>query len=550
MNDNVTDNAKGEIQIVDDKPENLSLLSSMLKNHGYLTRMAINGELALNSIRAYPPDLILLDIMMPDISGYVVCEQLKADARTREIPIIFISALYDKSDKLKAFASGGVDYITKPFHEEEVLARVETHLSLRRMQMRLEAQNDLLQKEIDEHKRTEKARLDLQERLQKAHKSESLSRMAGAVAHHFNNLLFVISGNLELMRSKIPLQSDSEQYLDAAEGAVVRATEMGRLMLTYVGHDIGETFAHDFTEEVALIVPLITETLPSSVNLDCELIDHLPVVKIGSEDVRRIVENLVSNACEALDDQSGNVRIATGKMFCDSAFFNQAAWTENNTPGEYVYLQVTDDGCGMDRATMERMFDPFFSTKFTGRGLGLALVIGILRANRGVVTVSSEMGVGTVIQVLFPAAGQPQKTVKRPITLPSPKIPLNKFVLLAEDEKQVRIICRNMLRKIGFKVLSAKDGAEAVKLFRQYQNDIACVLCDLYMPQLNGWETLRAIREIRPDTPFILASGYDENTVMKGVHDILPSTFLHKPFKHADLEVTLCKVLGEGNARG
>lgn len=550
MNDNATDNAKGEIQIVDDKPENLSLLSTMLKNHGYLTRMAINGELALNSIRAYPPDLILLDIMMPDISGYVVCEQLKADARTRDIPIIFISALYDKSDKLKAFASGGVDYITKPFHEEEVLARVSTHLSLRRMQMRLKAQNVLLQKEIDEHKRTQKARLHLQERLQKAHKTESLSRMAGAVAHHFNNLLFVISGNLELMRSKLPPQSSCEQYLDAAEGGVVKATEMGRLMLTYVGHDIGETFAHDFTEEVALIVPLIMETLPSHIQLDYELIDHLPMVKIGSEDVRRIVENLVSNACEAMEGQRGNIRIATGKMFCDSDFFNKAAWTENSTPGEYVYLRVTDDGCGMDNATMERMFDPFFSTKFTGRGLGLALLVGILRANQGVVTVSSEMGVGTVIQVLFPAAGQAKKGAKRPSTHPPSEIPLHGFVLLAEDEKQVHLICRNMLKKIGFKVLSAKDGAEAVEMFRQYQNDIACVLCDLYMPYMNGWETLRAIRAMRPDTPFILASGYDENTVMKGDHDILPSAFLQKPFKQADLKTTLGKVLGGKNPNG
>ena len=159
MNINTFDIHKGDIQIVDDKPENLDLLASMLKSQGYKTRMAINGKLALKSIRSHPPDLILLDIMMPDLSGYVVCKQLKADERTRDIPIIFISALYETMDKLKAFSVGGVDYITKPLQEEEVLARVETHLSLRKMQKQLESQNAMLQREIIGRKQAEEERL-------------------------------------------------------------------------------------------------------------------------------------------------------------------------------------------------------------------------------------------------------------------------------------------------------------------------------------------------------------------------------------------------------
>ncbi|MDM8542983.1 ATP-binding protein [Desulfococcaceae bacterium HSG9] len=154
---------KGNIQIVDDKLANLEVISSMLKNHGYDTRMAINGELALKSIRSHPPDLILLDIRMPGMSGYTVCKRLKANALTRDIPIIFISALYKTADKLKAFSIGGADYITKPFQEKEVLARIETHLRLRNMQKHLEAQNAQLQQEITERKRVEESLCEREE---------------------------------------------------------------------------------------------------------------------------------------------------------------------------------------------------------------------------------------------------------------------------------------------------------------------------------------------------------------------------------------------------
>ncbi len=544
MNINTFDTPKGNIQIVDDKPENLHLLSSILKNQGYETRMAINGELALKSIRSHPPDLILLDIMMPGLSGYEVCKQLKADAFTCDIPIIFISALFETTDKLKAFSIGGVDYITKPFQEDEVLARVQTHLSLRKMQTHLNAQNILLQQEIIERKQAEEERLHLQQRLQKVQKIESLGRMAGAVAHHFNNLIFIISGNLELIREKLLPQSEESKFLDAAEGATRRATELGRLMLTYVGSNMDESLPHDFTDAVALAVPLIEDAIPDNIRLYSELTAHLPVAKINPHDVCLIVKNLVENAWEALDNHAGTVRIATGKTSCGQAYLDRAAWSENCKPGEHVYLEVADDGCGMKAEMIERIFDPFFTTKFTGRGMGLASVVGIVRAKRGAVTVSSELGAGSVVRVLFPAVGAPMIPAKPAPKAVDSEIPVRGSVLLAEDDEAVRKFCQNMLKRIGFKVLTVADGAEAVDVFREKNKDIACVLCDLSMPRMDGWETLRAIREIRPDTPVILASGYDEVTAMRGDHTVLPQVFLHKPYHKEDLKEALRIALG------
>ncbi len=557
-----------KILIVDDNPENLRLLSIILKEKGYSIRQLREGKMVMQSVLNSPPDLILLDIMMPETDGYEVCRQLKAEELTCDIPVIFISALDETAEKVKAFSLGGTDYITKPFQEEEVLARVATHINLQKIQKQLKIQNIILQQEITERKQAEDERLHLQRRLQQAQKAESLGRMAGAVAHHFNNLLFMVSGNLELLKYDLPPQSKAMENLNDAEKATRRAVELGRLMLTYVGQDAGKSSLIDLSCEVSSALPLAEDSMPGNIRLHRELVSRLPAVKAGRDDIRRIVMNLVANAWEAMDGHAGTVGITTGTTSCDRTYLERAAWVESSEPGVYVYLEVSDDGCGMNDETIEQMFDPFFTTKFTGRGLGLASVAGIVRASRGAVSVSSRPNAGTVIRVLFPAAGDPIYSVKPVVTktaesvkptagepahsvktateVAAPKIPAQGTVLLAEDEEPIRNVCKTMLERLGFKVLTAADGAEAVNIFQEKEKEITCILCDLSMPRMDGWETLHAIRKIRPSgTPLIFASGYDEATAMQGDHSILPDAFIHKPYQLTDLKVLLGKVLGE-----
>jgi len=390
---------RNTILVIDDNKMNIGILINTLKLDGFKTVTARSGAMGIRRAEFSEPDLILLDVMMPGIDGFETCRRLRADDRTKDIPVIFMTALTDVKDKLRGFEVGAVDYVTKPFEEAEVLARVKMHLALRNTQKQL-------REEIVERERAEKKRREYQHRLQQARKAESLGRMAGAVAHHFNNLLYIVSGNLELVRDDLPPQSELTEFLHDAEKALGKAIKLSRLMLTYVGQGGRKMSVCDLAAEVSGIAPLAEGEMPDNVGLQLELASGLPSVRIALDDVRVIVMNLVENAWESMESGVGTVRAVTGKTSCGRSYLERAAWVENCAPGEYVFIEVADDGCGMDAETIDRMFDPFFTTKFTGRGLGLASVAGIVRSGRGAIAVSSEPGEGTRVRVLFPVADE------------------------------------------------------------------------------------------------------------------------------------------------
>jgi CheY-like chemotaxis protein len=218
---------------------------------------------------------------------------------------------------------------------------------------------------------------------------------------------------------------------------------------------------------------------------------------------------------------------------------------------------VTDTGCGIEEKDIEKLFDPFFSSKFTGRGMGLAVVLGIVRAHSGVVMVESEPGRGSTFRVFFPVSGeavlrQPNRAGNDGDTLIGERSPTVRegggtgTVLLVEDDELVRNMAASMLRSLGYSVLEAKDGIEGVEMFGQRRNEIRFVLCDLTMPRLGGWETLTALRRLAPDIPVILASGYDKAQVMSGDHPELPQVFLGKPYNLKGLSDAISRALING----
>jgi len=398
--------------------------------------------------------------------------------------------------------------------------------------------------DITERKRAEEERLKLEQRLQQAQKAESLGRMAGAIAHHFNNLLGAVMGNLELAMIGLPQGSKPLAKIAEAMKASGRAADISRLMLAYLGQSIATTSPIDLSEVCRETLSLITPSLPKRVTLRTDLPDTELIVRADAVQIRQILTNLLVNAGEAIGDREGDVTVALHELPAadiQASRFYPAEW-EPKDEG-YACLSVSDTGIGMDPETLENVFDPFFSTKFTGRGLGAAVVLGVVKAHEGAVTVESSAGEGAVFRVFLPLSVEKLPLPRKAEPVDTAPFKDRGLVLLVEDEPMLRTLAGVMLEHLGYEVITAADGVEALEIFRKQQDRVQCVLLDLTMPRMDGWETLAALRALRPNLPVILASGYDEAKVMQGDHPHRPQAFLPKPYVMKGLEAVLDAVL-------
>ncbi|MHC1743126.1 MAG: PAS domain-containing protein [Syntrophobacteraceae bacterium] len=389
----------------------------------------------------------------------------------------------------------------------------------------------------------EKAKLEAQNRqLQKA---ESLGRMAGAVAHHFNNMLGAAIGNLDLALDDLPEGSEARQSIVESKRASLRASEISRLMLTYLGQTTGKREPLDLAQAVRETIQIVGASASKKVPFKIQLPPLGPVILGDSVHIRQILTNLVSNALEAMEDRDGEITVAATVAMAteiQGLRFFPLDW-EPRANG-YACLSIADTGGGMDEVTWERLFDPFFSTKFTGRGLGLAVVLGLVRAHEGAVNVESRPGQGSVFRVFFPLHALDVEASEKEEPVAAAPSEKGGLVLVVDDEPIIRSMTERMLtRKLGYEVITAKDGSEAVAIFRERREDIRMVLLDLSMPGMNGWETLAALRALRPDIPVVLASGHDEARVMQSAHSDRPQAFLHKPYQKAELEAAIAAAL-------
>ena len=817
MNTCESDSIAGcEVLVVEDTLANLQLLTEILSRAGYNVRSAGDGELALRSVNAKLPDIILLDIMMPGMDGFEVCRVLKSNDDTRSVPIIFISALEDVHSKKKGFEIGAVDYISKPFHAEEVLARVKTHLTISRLQVNIERQNERLLKEIaernhaeqtlerlnaelelriqrrtaqlaesqaqircafdlspignalvgingrilkvntalcnilgytedellsktiqdisdpgdlasdidnqrqllagtiatcqiqkrcrraqgrliciqqncflvrdsnnepsyfifqiqditdrkqteqtllsanhynrslieaspdplvtigsdgkitdvnlaaevatgcrreeligtdfanyftdperaragyrhvfqeghihnyelnircrdgseipvlynasvyrntngqvigvfaaardiSERKQAEQTRLDLELKLQQLKKAESLGRMAGAIAHHFNNQLYVIMGNLEMAMDDMSQDSDTFRSMAEAMKAADKVAQISSLMLTYLGQTPGKQEPLDLSDICRQSLPLLQASLPKQILFHADLPATGPFIRTNVGQIQKILANLVANAFEAAGENPGTIDLRVKTVALEN-IPNTNRFPVDWQPKESVYacLEVADTGCGIESGEIEKVFDPFFTTKFTGRGLGLSVVLGLVGAQGGGITVESHPGRGSIFRVFLPVSAE-AAPVSLKKTESVPEMEETGTVLVVEDDPLVRHMIKTMLIHLGFSVLEAKDGVEAVAVFQQHQHEIRCVLSDLTMPRMDGWATLAALRKISPKIPVILSSGYDEALVMAEEHSERPDAFLGKPYQLKGLHETIDRVLANAD---
>jgi CheY-like chemotaxis protein len=313
-------------------------------------------------------------------------------------------------------------------------------------------------------------------------------------------------------------------------------------MLAYSGKGRFVLDHVNLSEVIKEMANLLQISVTKNAALRYQFATDLPRIEADVTQMRQIIMNLTINASEAMGDQSGVITISTGAVECSRSYFRDAYIDESLPEGLYVYLEVADTGCGMDEATRLKMFDPFFTTKFTGRGLGLAAVLGIVRGHQGTIKVHSQPGKGTTFRVLFPAIAQ-QGAIKTEASADGRPWRSAGTVLLVDDEETVRTVGSQMLEKLGFHVLAARDGIEAIQIFRLRSQDIACVILDLTMPRMGGEETLRHLRQIRPSVPVIMSSGYNEQEVTQRFVDKGLAGFIQKPYDFQALRDALGKTI-------
>jgi two-component system cell cycle sensor histidine kinase/response regulator CckA len=394
-------------------------------------------------------------------------------------------------------------------------------------------------RDISERRRAEQERLELERRLQHSQKLESLAVLAGGVAHDFNNILTSVLGNAEIGLSELSLSHPARENLQEIVRSSRRAAALCRQMLAYSGRGHFVIEPIDLGTLIEGMLGLLKSTVSKKALIRLNLEKDLPLCEGDPSQLSQVIMNLVLNASEALDTKEGTITISTGVLECSPQYLRETHGYESLAPGLYLTLEVTDTGPGMDKATQERIFEPFFTTKFTGRGLGLAAVLGIVRGHRGALRVYSELGRGTTFKILLPALSADVPLPARDDGAAGSEWQGEGTILLVDDEQTILAAGARMLASLGFTVLTAADGREALAIYAQHRDEITLVLLDLAMPHMDGEETFRELRLVDPGVRVVMSSGYTEHDVVSRFTADGLLGFVQKPYSLAELAAQL-----------
>jgi two-component system cell cycle sensor histidine kinase/response regulator CckA len=384
-------------------------------------------------------------------------------------------------------------------------------------------------RDISERKRAEDQRKLLEDQLLQAQKMESIGTLAGGVAHDFNNMLTAIIGNIQLVLESTPSVSPDYPMLIEIEKAATRATALTRQLLTFSRRQPIERRTIDLNATINELSQMLRRLIGEHVDVAIRLADHLAPIFADPAQIQQVVMNLAVNARDAMPG-GGRLLIATREVELDEQACRNYPWAR---PGRYAQLIVGDTGAGMDAELQQRIFEPFFTTKERGKGtgLGLSVVYGIIKQHEGFVQVDSAIDRGTTFTIFLPV---PAVTLDVMVPDLSPLVRGgNETILVAEDEASLRYLASTVLERLGYTVILAEDGLEAMNLFRANQSRIDLVILDLVMPRFSGRDALELMRAIRPDLRALFVTGYDDAAAqVPGLDDLMAGTnLLQKPYR-------------------
>jgi len=400
--------------------------------------------------------------------------------------------------------------------------------------------NWLVLNDITARKRGEEDKAKLEGLLQQAQKLKTLGVLAGGMAHDFNNLLATMIGNANLAGMMVEPDSKVMSCMMAIEKAAMRAAKLTRQMLAYSGQGKHLSDEMDLNLVLRESLQFISDSIPYPLNVHAVLSDRLPFVQGDSTQISEAIINLLTNAGEAMEPvQDCRLMVRTRAEYLDKVAVESSPWALPVVPGHYATLEVSDEGCGMAPDVVARIFEPFFSTKFTGRGLGLAEVIGVIRNHGGGVQVQTELGKGSSFKIFLPAMRTPRSI--RPGES-SPVWRGEGRILVVGHEEGERNKVRHMAEELGFTVIEAANGMEAVEIFRLRHSELALVLLDLSLPLMDGRVALGEMQKIDNHIPVVLGSPHGA-TKEESIHVEMQPGALSKPYRLAEFRGLLQRTL-------
>lgn len=380
----------------------------------------------------------------------------------------------------------------------------------------------------------------LEYQLQQAQKLESLGVLAGGIAHDFNNILAIITGNCYLAVNDM---EHAENYLNKINDAADRAAALCRQMLAYAGKSIPSLGPVNLTELVTDMVKMIRATIPQNVEIHESYLSDFSNLTGDASQLRQVIMNLILNASEAIGEKQGIVQVSLFKTLVNDMSPQKDYFGKLIPPGCYVCLEVSDNGCGMDDEAMQRIFEPFYTTKFTGRGLGMSATIGIVSSHMGALQISSKPAEGTTFKVFLPVhCLETEAYDYQQISTESWQG--SGTILLVEDDEQVRKIARAMLEDLGYNVIDAVNGKQGLELYEKNAQVISLVLTDVGMPVMDGYALFHELNKLNPTLPIIVTSGFGDSDITARFHDKDIAGYLSKPFSFDSLKNTLKRACG------
>jgi signal transduction histidine kinase len=544
--------------IVDDNSDMLHIYSRVLAQEGYEVFTAGTGNDCLKQIETVFPDIFLMDVVLPDWNGIDLVREIKGRPEFTNAIFVLLSGLMTDSDsKIKGLDAGALDYMARPVPNKELVAKVKSLIKVMDFQESLVALSVELEQRVTERTRELEVNIEalqkeienrqhLEEQFRQAQKMEAVGTLAGGIAHDFNNILQVISGNAYLKNRKDSVHGKTSPEVDQILEAVERASNLTHGLLAFSRRQTLDLHPLNLNELVRQCVTLGRRLVEESIAISAEICTEPLVVLADAGLVQQVIFNLMTNARDAVG-ATGSITVSTSlEQVGDVSSRHGFVLPTPPPPGMYAVITVTDTAAGIPPEIMERIFEPFFTTKEDGKGtgLGLAMVHGTIMQHQGFIEVHSARGGGTTFRIylglLESAEILDQKQAEQHVFLEKPQ---KQTILVVEDEESVRNLMVMALTSIGYQVMCAENGKQAVELFREHRNAISLILMDVVMPEMSGEEALHYMREIQPDIPCMFMTGYGADVLT--IQDV---AVIRKPFNLPDLLIKVRLLLDQAKA--